>query len=756
MHAASRSSAAARSALASAPADAENAYAALLSTVEALASQDEVNLWPRLLASAIAVIPGAEAGSIHLRCGEDFVFVGQQGFTSEIIGLATPAKAAELWHGNAEGWRRGEPRIARQAQLRVYAERQTGLGFAAAADLNRLGRAAEIKSNLCLPIVLGGVVAAHLNLDAFSSTDAFTAQSVRVARQYALQATALVAASREHAELQARSREFDALEAITRALRAADSTEAIAARLTDEAARLVGSPHSALLLASADGGQLDVVAVRGLFTRWVGRSVPRPSGLGWAAIQARSVLYSADATADDRAYRPNAELDPGLYSQLSAPLFTSAGQALGVLVTARDGAGAYTELDARLLGVMADVGATVLERVQVAERLESQARESAALLELSRILETEDGPDAGLEHLRRLAGADVAVYGRLRGGFFTAEARAGGAPPALAALIDAGLRADGQFMLANPGGGIEVTALDDHPFAVQLAAANVECAYFTPLQTEGAPSGLGLFRLCRDAKAASDCAAELNETLELPAARRLSGYGWSDGERRLLEAAARTLGAVAARAERVSNLAAAHEGALRAIGLALEARDHETGGHTDRVAALADRLAKRLGLDATQRKALRWGAYLHDVGKLGIPDAILLKPGALSGPERAIMRTHASLGFDLTLNLPFLPELARAVVLHHHERWDGQGYPAGLAGRHTPLAARIFAVCDVYDALISKRPYKTAMLEQAARDEIRRAVLDGQFDPEVVEAFDALFADGDSQPRTDLYSAARA
>ncbi|HEX2864098.1 MAG TPA: HD domain-containing phosphohydrolase, partial [Deinococcales bacterium] len=708
-------------------------------------------------ASAIGVSPGAEAGSIHLRRGDDFVFIAQQGFSDDLLGLVTPAAAAEIWHGDRDAWRRGEPRIARAAELAEHASRQSSLGFDTAADLERAGRTREILANLCLPIVLGGQVAAHLNLDAFSSPDAFTATSVAEARQYALQATALLAASRERAELLARSREFEVLEAIAHALRTADSTAVIAARLADEAVRLVSCPHAALLL-RGPGANLRVTTGRGLFSRWLGLDVPPGTGLSWGALNARQVLRSDDVNEDPRAYRPFAT-GPGGHSQLTAPLFTAAGEPLGVLIAARDRREAFSELDARLIGLMADVGATAIERLQTADRLEQQARESTALLELSRILETEDTPAAGLEHLRRLANADVAVYATLRGGAFTPTAQAGTPNPALAGLVSAGLRFEGhpaeRPVWRDRRGGHQVTALDDHPLANLLADAGVECAYFTLLQTEGLPGGLALFRAQRHAPPVR-WAGDVNATLDLPPSEQPRAFGWTDAEVRLLEAAARTLGAVAARSERVNNLEAAHEGALRAIGLALEARDHETGGHTDRVATLADRLGEKLGLDAEQRKALRWGAYLHDVGKLGIPDAILLKPGALSNPERAIMRTHPSQGFELTLNLPFLPETARAVVLHHHERWDGQGYPAGLSGRHTPLAARIFAVCDVFDALISVRPYKPAMPEPEAREEIRRAVQQGQFDPEVVAAFEALFDDAPGRAATDLYSTATA
>lgn len=180
---------------------------------------------------------------------------------------------------------------------------------------------------------------------------------------------------------------------------------------------------------------------------------------------------------------------------------------------------------------------------------------------------------------------------------------------------------------------------------------------------------------------------------------------------------------------------AAYEGALRAIGLALEARDAETAGHTDRVAQGASRLGKAIGLSQVQLSHLRWGAYLHDIGKLMIPDSILQKPGSLTSEERRQIMRHAVEGEALARQLPFLPEGARVVIRYHHERWDGQGYPDGLKGEEIPLKARIFAVCDVFDALISERPYKKAMTLEQARQELQQSGQSGHLDPRLVELF---------------------
>jgi diguanylate cyclase (GGDEF)-like protein len=179
------------------------------------------------------------------------------------------------------------------------------------------------------------------------------------------------------------------------------------------------------------------------------------------------------------------------------------------------------------------------------------------------------------------------------------------------------------------------------------------------------------------------------------------------------------------------------EGGLLGLGAALEARDLETGGHTRRVVEHATLLGETLNLPDDILNDLRQGAYLHDIGKLVIPDAILLKPGKLTPEEWEVMKSHASEGAKIARTIPTLTWGAVDVIRHHHERWDGTGYPDALSEEDIPLPARIFAVCDVYDALTSDRPYKQAWPEAEARTEIARQA-GKQFDPEVVQAFLAV------------------
>lgn len=175
---------------------------------------------------------------------------------------------------------------------------------------------------------------------------------------------------------------------------------------------------------------------------------------------------------------------------------------------------------------------------------------------------------------------------------------------------------------------------------------------------------------------------------------------------------------------------------LEALGGALDLRDSETSGHSYRVTRYSLELARGLGCSPDQLKQIARGAFLHDIGKIGVADSILLKQGKLSDEERAVMETHARIGYDLVCRIAFLAPAAE-IILTHQERYDGLGYPQGLAGEEIPLGSRIFAVADTLDAMTSDRPYRRALPYSAAREEIIRES-GRQFDPKVVEAFLAI------------------
>jgi len=190
--------------------------------------------------------------------------------------------------------------------------------------------------------------------------------------------------------------------------------------------------------------------------------------------------------------------------------------------------------------------------------------------------------------------------------------------------------------------------------------------------------------------------------------------------------------ALVARAHMADELEKTSATTLIALTRALDARDQDTEGHSERVAALTVEIGSEMGLEDAVLHPLRLAALLHDIGKIGIPDAILHKPGPLDEQEWALMRKHPQTGYDILRNIPYLAPALDA-IRHHHEKYNGKGYPAGISGDAISLSARILAVVDVYDALTSNRPYRPAFSPEKALEMIRGEA-GQQFDPAVVQA----------------------
>ena len=364
--------------------------------------------------------------------------------------------------------------------------------------------------------------------------------------------------------------------------------------------------------------------------------------------------------------------------------------------------------------MIAKVTASALERVRVTDNLERRVVESQNLLALSHLLESNDPQlvQVALKRIMELGGADLAIIGVMRDEVLRLEAHTGKVSTELLFSLQQGSSAEEvSFVNLKAQQGLDISLTELGQFS-GLIKAGFKRAFLFGLETEGAPRIIGLFRNANTA--------------------------WTNNERNLIESGTKTLGALLSRLERLATLEAAYEGALLAVGKALEARDLETSDHTERVAQLAERMAKALKLEETEIRAIRWGAYLHDVGKFSIPDTILHKQGALTPEERGFIQTHPFVGYNLIRTIPFLPESSRSIVLHHHERWDGRGYPNGLKTDSIPLAARIFAVCDVFDALSHKRPYKEAMNLEQTMLELRASVENGHLELRLVQLLEEL------------------
>jgi putative nucleotidyltransferase with HDIG domain len=183
----------------------------------------------------------------------------------------------------------------------------------------------------------------------------------------------------------------------------------------------------------------------------------------------------------------------------------------------------------------------------------------------------------------------------------------------------------------------------------------------------------------------------------------------------------------------LQDLERSYDVTLEAMGAALDLRDEETEGHSRRVTAYTVALAQAMGVSSEELRVIERGAFLHDIGKIAVPDRILRKPGRLDSGEIAIMRGHCERGYEMVRKIPFLREAAE-IVYSHQEHFDGSGYPRGLRGDQIPLGARIFAIADTLDAMTSDRPYRKGTTLEKARQEIVRCS-GTQFDPAIVDVF---------------------
>ena len=186
----------------------------------------------------------------------------------------------------------------------------------------------------------------------------------------------------------------------------------------------------------------------------------------------------------------------------------------------------------------------------------------------------------------------------------------------------------------------------------------------------------------------------------------------------------------------IQQLEQSYDDTLEALGSALDLKDAETEGHCQRVTAFTIEIARAVPVPDHYLAVLARAAFLHDIGKMAIPDSILRKPGPLDNDEKIIMRRHCQKGYDVLTRIPFLRDAAE-IVLAHQEFFDGTGYPRGLRGEQIPLGARIFSVADALDAMISDRPYRKALPMSHAMEEIRRCA-GTQFDPRIVEVFNTI------------------
>jgi putative nucleotidyltransferase with HDIG domain len=530
----------------------------------------------------------------------------------------------------------------------------------------------------------------------------------------------------------ARERELVRLQSLTHTsqrLTAARNTEELLQLIVQEALQQTKASTSLVTLYRPKDDVLEVVAAAGhAAEQAAGTRHARGNGLAWRVLEQRSSLYVPDVSAEASAVFASGNRVKAAY--LGVPLGDPEGRTVGVLSVDTAGAGGEIQpQDCYALEALARVAGVMLSRLKALEQAYQQTDNYRLLVQMSSDLELLDDPQAmarrAIETLLGLTGLHAGGVLRFQpnseypqSGQMELVVRHGRSAMGelIAHLNNLPVRIGEGFMGKALATG-QTQILEDYltweGAWPRLKHQALRTVITTPLQVKGQPYGALTL-------------ASFHHKVHI-----------SEENVALLEAVARRLERAWERVRHLEEITRTREDALRSLGLGLELRDLETKGHTDRVVALTEALGQRLGFPDLE--GLRMGAYLHDLGKLAIPDSILLKPGTLTDAEWRIMQSHCDIGFGMLENLGFLSQTARNIVRYHHERVDGSGYPFGLTRDEIPLEARLFAVVDVFDALLQSRPYKAAWSQQDALRELRRQAGD-TLDAYVVQEFIAMIS----------------
>jgi len=529
--------------------------------------------------------------------------------------------------------------------------------------------------------------------------------------------------ARLYEQTRAHLRELQAIAAVSAALSAASTRAEMYAAILDQLGTQLDLDGASIEMLDPESGDLTTELGRGVWASVTGMRIPRGEGLSAQVLATGKPYLNNDARNDPRLFRPDAF---GNCRAAAGVPMRIGSQTLGLLwIGSRR---ALTEDDLRLLTAIADTAANALHRAMLNEQTERQVRQLSTLRAIDRVISSSFDLRVTLgvilEHTVAELGVDAVNVLVQQPHLHTLEyaASRGFRTRAIERTrLRVGESLAGRIALER-----QVVHLSNLPayangFILKEIIEEGYLEYYgVPLIAKGNVVGvMEIFNrtpIPRDAEWRAFC-----ETLADQAAIAIDNA-------RLFTDLQRSH----------TDLMLAYDATIEGWSRALELRDQGTEGHTRRVTEMTLQLARAFGIGEEEITHIRRGALLHDIGKIGIPDAILLKPGKLTDEEMALMRQHPQRAYEMLLPIEYLRP-ALAIPYCHHEKWDGTGYPRGLKGEEIPLAARLFAVADVYDALTSDRPYRKAWSREDAIAYIRQQA-GTCFDPRVVEVFLELVA----------------
>lgn len=531
-----------------------------------------------------------------------------------------------------------------------------------------------------------------------------------------------IAVKQDITERKRRERELQVIATVSAALRSALTRAEMLPLILDKLLDLLNAEGAALALAEAESGEIVIELARGIWEHWGGGRVPLGEGVGGRVLASGVPYVSNDPHADSLFVRSELVGDAGAVA--CVPLVTH-GSSIGLLWAARQTPVSDDEL--RLLTAIADIAANAIRRVTLHEQTERRLQRLAALhaidVAITASLDLRVTLGVLLDQVTAQLGIHAAAVLLLDPRTQTLDYAAGRGFRSTAVTrshLRLGEGHSGQAALERRVVHIPNLSESGTAFlrADLLVGEGFVSYYAVPLTAKGQVKGvLEIFH-----RALLSPNAEWLGFLEALAAQAAIAVD----NAALFDELQRSN----------TELALAYDTTLEGWSHALDLRDEGTKNHTQRVAELTVRLARAVGVSDADIVHIRRGALLHDIGKMAIPDSILLKPGPLNDEEWAIMRQHPTHAYELLAPIAYLRP-ALDIPYCHHEKWDGTGYPRGLKGEQIPLPARIFAVADVWDALTSARPYRPAWPPKNVREYIH-AEAGRHFDPGVVEVFLAM------------------
>jgi len=558
------------------------------------------------------------------------------------------------------------------------------------------------RSEMAAPLSLDGEIIGVLDAESLG-VGSFGPLDLDVFSAFAAQVATALRTARMVRDLEDRARRLDCIARSGRALNSILDLDDLLAEILYAADEALGLGRAALLLSDPDRPELVVQAARG-YGQIVGKRIPIGEGVTGHVAKTGEPLLVRDTRTEPR-YLPGVV---GGAAEMAVPLRLY-GRVLGVLDTESVEPDAYTQGDLELFCAFAELAAVAVHNAQLFHHLEAaNDRLKANVEEISRL-------NRDLEaYARQISLANASLEVQIRQ--LTALHQAG---QVITSSLDLGetlaaiLKMSAEIVHSSTGA---IKLMDSETKELHLAAkAGVIEDASHPLARLDLPLRIGTRTI-----GVFELAHEEQHRLD-------------DGQRQMLETLASQAAIAIENARLFEDTQRTYYETLRSLAKALEARDDYTRGHSERVAELSLAIARELQLDEATCQLIHSGALLHDIGKIGIPDAVLLKPGSLTDEEMQTIRKHPTFGIAILGPLKFLGKVSE-LVMRHHERWDGTGYPSGLSAEEIPLASRIIAVADAYDAMTSSRPYREALSHEQAMAEIRRH--EGkQHDPAVVAAF---------------------